>query len=71
MLVSIFELFRQIGDERQKTIRDYLEYFGRIPRFETVILFLSRKEKEIVKDVLEKLGVLKNDLGRQWSSVYA
>lgn len=73
MLVSILELFREmvVGvSERKSVIREYLDYFETVPRFETVVLFLSRKEKEVARDVWESLGVSKGDLGRIWSSVW-
>lgn len=56
--------------ERKSVIREYLDYFETVPRFETVVLFLSRKEKEVARDVWESLGVSKGDLGRIWSSVW-
>ena len=70
MLVSILELFLEmVRVEREgKRIREYLDNFGRVPRFETVILFLSREEKGIAREVWERLGVFKGELEKRWVS---
>jgi hypothetical protein len=75
MLVSILELFREMvridtGAERKSVIGEYLDHFTHVPRLETVVLFLSRKEKDVARDVWESLGVSKGDLGRQWGTVW-
>jgi RNA polymerase II-associated protein 3 len=72
MLVSILELFRQVGNDpgRKGVIRQYLNSFARVSRFETVVLFLSQKEKAIARDVWENLGVSKDMLEKQWSAVW-
>jgi RNA polymerase II-associated protein 3 len=54
--------------ERKSVIREYLDSFARVSRFETVFLFLSRTEKAIARDVWESLGVSKDNLGRQWGT---
>jgi hypothetical protein len=38
-------------------MREYMASFAKVPRFRTVILFMSMKEKELAKEVWEKLGV--------------
>lgn len=38
-------------------MREYMVSFAKVPRFRTVILFMSEKEKELAKEVWEKLGV--------------
>ena len=71
MLVSILELFQDMvraGLER-KSIREYLDNFARVPRFETVILFLSLEEKRVAREVWEKLDVSKEELERRWVSI--
>ncbi|KAF8817206.1 hypothetical protein BYT27DRAFT_7153875 [Phlegmacium glaucopus] len=63
MLVSIIENFLSIldvkdGDAQVKTvIREYMENFARIPRFNTLVLFLSKSEKVLAKNVLTAVGV--------------
>ena len=75
MLVSIMETFLATlevtkDDPRAKTktiIQEYMENFARIPRFNTLVLFLSKNEKSLAKsvwmavDVDQPMGV--------WSSV--
>jgi hypothetical protein len=57
MLVSIMETFLAKlevakGDSRAKTIvQEYMESFARIPRFNTLVLFLSKSEKSLAKSV--------------------
>ena len=57
MLVSIMETFLATlevtkGDSRVKTIiQEYMENFARIPRFNTLVLFLSKSEKSLAKNV--------------------
>jgi hypothetical protein len=72
MLVSILEMFREVvrAAETKNAVREYLEYFARVPRFETVVLFLSRGEKDIARGVLESVGASKGELGRQWGAVW-
>jgi hypothetical protein len=72
MLVSILEMFREVvrAADRKSAVRDYLEYFARVSRFETVVLFLSRGEKDVARGVLESVGVSKGELGRQWGAVW-
>ena len=54
MLVSIMETFLEVtkdDDSRAKkaTIQEYMENFARIPRFNTLLLFLSKSEKKLAK----------------------
>lgn len=56
MLVSIMETFLEVtkdDDSRAKkaTIQEYMENFARIPRFNTLLLFLSKSEKKLAKSV--------------------
>ncbi|PPQ75644.1 hypothetical protein CVT26_001624, partial [Gymnopilus dilepis] len=78
-LVSIFEVFLAVlqslpssqnqAQEQLKTrIKEYLDAFTRIPRFATLLLFLSKSEKEVVRGVLESVfgGV---GVGGVWKGV--
>jgi RNA polymerase II-associated protein 3 len=38
-------------------MRQYMAVFSKVPRFSTVVLFMSKKEKELAKEVWDKLGV--------------
>jgi len=65
MLVSIMETFLATLEEQVFTkgegddsrvqvktiIQEYMENFARIPRFNTLLLFLSKREKSLVKSV--------------------
>ena len=56
MLVSLMETFLEVtkdDDSRAKkaTIQEYMENFARIPRFNTLLLFLSKSEKKLAKSV--------------------
>lgn len=56
MLVSIMETFLEVtkdDDSRtiKTTIREYMENFAGIPRFNTLLLFLSKSEKKLAKSV--------------------
>jgi len=37
--------------------RQYMAMFSKVPRFSTVVLFMSAEEKKLAKDVWEKVGV--------------
>lgn len=39
------------------TIKDYLDNFNYVPRFGTVVLLLSKTEKESAKEVWKRVGV--------------
>ncbi|KDR82368.1 hypothetical protein GALMADRAFT_237649 [Galerina marginata CBS 339.88] len=51
----------------QTQIKAYLTNFAHIPRFGTLVLFLSRKEKEVARGVWEALGV--SPMGDVWKGV--
>ena len=63
MLVSIMEIFLATlevtkGDSTAKRIvREYMENFARIPRFNTLVLFLSKSEKLLAKSVWKAVDV--------------
>ncbi|KAF8968965.1 hypothetical protein BDZ97DRAFT_1965981 [Flammula alnicola] len=65
LLVSILDAFLTMmtstnGDDGiKKTVLEYMENFTRISRFSTLVLFLSRPEKAIAKQVWALLGVEK------------
>ena len=46
------------GDPRVKTIiQDYMENFARIPRFNTLVLFLSKSEKSLAESVWKAVDI--------------
>lgn len=64
LLVSILDTFlallKQITDpetDDRARMRQYMAVFSKVPRFTTVVLFMNRKEKELVKEVWDRLGV--------------
>ncbi|PFH53281.1 hypothetical protein AMATHDRAFT_45559 [Amanita thiersii Skay4041] len=62
--ISIMDVFLQVlegngKDEMTKTvIREYLRSFGSVPRFTTLLLFLSEKEKGLVQQLWNALEVV-------------
>lgn len=72
MLVSILETFLAIldltkGDSGVKAIvQEYMENFARIPRFNTLVLLLSRSEKALAKSVWIAVDIQPKGL---WSGV--
>lgn len=54
LLAGLVEVFLNIlkseGVEAE-AIRDYMNALTRVPRFGTVLLFLSRKEKDVAREV--------------------
>ena len=38
-------------------MRQYMAMFSKVPRFSTVVLFMSAEEKKLAKEVWEKVGV--------------
>lgn len=63
MLVSIMETFLATLDVKKadlrikSTIREYMENFARIPRFNTLVLLLSKSEKALATSVWTAVGV--------------
>ena len=63
LLASMLTVFRAVltacdGDENIRgTVRAYVEALSRIPRFGTLVLFLSRAEKEDARSVFSALEV--------------
>ncbi|KIM35927.1 hypothetical protein M413DRAFT_449556 [Hebeloma cylindrosporum] len=67
LLVSILDTFSKIltvsasnpdgGKQFKNIITQYMEHFTKIPRFSTLVLFLSRAEKDVAKQVWTLLGV--------------
>lgn len=53
-------------------VREYLETLGRVERVGTVILFLSRREKEVAREAWEAVGVARgdSDAGGVWKSIW-
>ena len=62
LLTSIIDMFADIlvqdtsGDLRAK-VRAYMIWFPRVPRFQTVTLFMNDKEKGVVGAVCSAVGV--------------
>ncbi|TDL23198.1 hypothetical protein BD410DRAFT_787515 [Rickenella mellea] len=62
LLVSIVETFQSLvsaedaSDEDKEMVNDYMKWFAKIPRFETVVLFLSSREKSLVRSVCMATG---------------
>lgn len=57
-LLSAEEKEEQKGREEKITlIRSYMFSLAHVPRFRTVVMFLSRQEKEVAKGVWEGVGV--------------
>lgn len=62
LLVSILEMFKftlEGGSEpdRKETVKTYLLDFARVPRFSMVVLFMSKDEKRLVKEVWDGVDV--------------
>lgn len=47
----------------RNAMREYLDGFAKVQRFDTVVMFLSAQEKDVVRDVLRALGV------KSWAGV--
>ncbi|KAF9496836.1 TPR-like protein [Pleurotus eryngii] len=70
LLVSIFEMFQSIESQSSEVIaqiRQYLDAFVQVPRLSTIILFLTKAEKELIRGVCEKCGA--REAGSLWASV--
>ena len=63
MLAAILSLFNSVlsaSEEQQEkitVIRSFMFSLTHVPRFRTVVMFLSRQEKELAKNVWEGVGV--------------
>jgi len=44
-------------DGGRACMRQYMAMFSKVPRFSTVVLLMSKKEKERAMEVWEKMGV--------------
>ena len=58
MLASILDVFLAVlnANTRDK-IKEYMANLARIPRFGTLVLFLSKQEKEVARDIWRGLNV--------------
>ncbi len=66
MLVSILKVFAELLDptkaasrednDRRILVKEYLQNFARVPRFATVLMFLTSSERNIAKKVCESVG---------------
>lgn len=50
-------------------IREYMDNLARVPRFPTLVMFMSGKEKAVAKGVWKKLGILQDRPPGAWSSL--
>lgn len=63
LLISILDVFytllsAHLADaELKQRVLEYMQNFARIPRFGTLVLFLSKPEKEVARGVWGLLGV--------------
>lgn len=73
LLISIIDVFidvvkaNAVDQATADIIRDYLMGFENVPRFGTVLLFLSEKEKARIREIWMLLGA--QTLGGVWSSL--
>lgn len=73
LLVAIISVFREVihgSKDVEGLVRNYMDAFAHVQRLETVILFLNRKEKEVVMRCWETLGLGKEDVAKVWKSVW-
>lgn len=61
LLMSIIEVFSlavsSTGDVTiKKRVQEYLNYFPKVPRFNTVTMFMSKEEKDQCKALIDSLG---------------
>ncbi|KZW01586.1 hypothetical protein EXIGLDRAFT_717977 [Exidia glandulosa HHB12029] len=68
-LVAVLDTFRTLAvsgvaqADARNAMRDYLNSFATVPRFDTVLMFLSAQEKEVVRDTIRSLGL------KSWAGV--
>lgn len=55
-LLDVLSVAADVSTIKERMLA-YLDGFSKVPRFETVLLFLSQKEKQRAKRLLELLGV--------------
>jgi len=71
LLISVIDVFIEVlkanaGDQATVVaVKAYLTGFENVPRFSTILLFLSEKEKVRVREVWKLLG--SETLGGTWS----
>lgn len=73
LLDSMLEVFLVVLSslptaEDENKVREYMDNLAKVPRFPTLVLFLSSKEKAVAKEVWRKLGVQGKAPG-VWSSL--
>ena len=62
LLVSMLETFKYIlennsGRDVKESVKTYLLNMARVPRFTTIVLFMSKDEKQLVKEVWDGVAV--------------
>ncbi|KIL61376.1 hypothetical protein M378DRAFT_858153 [Amanita muscaria Koide BX008] len=72
LFISIVDLLRAVAEsnseqdkDTREVIKAYLNAFGGVPRLNTVLLFLSEKEKSRVRELWKLLGV--ENLSGNWN----
>ncbi|KAJ6236728.1 RNA polymerase ii-associated protein [Anaeramoeba flamelloides] len=57
-----FKMNQSPNDSMKSNINKILYYISQIPRFSMAFMFLSRKEKQILTEIIGKTNIQKNDL---------
>ena len=75
LFVSIVAVFEAVLDSAAKddvsvVVEAYMHAFGKVDRFGTVVLFLSKEEKARVRRVWEMLGVALGEEDAAWKPVW-
>ncbi|KAG6914479.1 hypothetical protein DXG01_017029 [Tephrocybe rancida] len=73
LLTSILKVFQEVlkaSRSDAETLREYMDAFTKVERFGTVVLFLSRAEKEVARGLWEGLGVTKEGVAKVWAPVW-
>jgi len=66
MFVAVLSSSECDAEVKQRVLA-YMDSFAKVPRFGTVVLFLSKAEKDVAKRVWDLLGIDK--LAGVWGSV--
>ena len=76
LFVSIVAVFEAVLDGAAKddagvvVVEAYMQAFGKVDRFSTVVLFLSKEEKARVRRVWEMLGVVPGEGDAAWKPIW-
>jgi hypothetical protein len=74
LLDSILEVFLVVlsslpSEEEKRKVREYMDGLARVSRFETLVMFLSGREKAVAMEVWRRLGVVKGKPPGAWSGL--